>query len=301
MTKYLIYITLSLHCIWCIGQGDPIYTQLHINPYLVNPAVAGSNQQIELRLIYRQQWGNFPGVPRTFSGSVHGNINSKNALGIMFTNDQVGVSERTDIQVSYAFHIPMNIDETTFLSLGAGLKYLQFNIETQRLYLQNRNDPTFANAAENQTAMDLVFGAFLYGEEFYAGIATPNLIRTGINVAGNDEILTRLYRHMYAMGAYRFRFEEVGIEPSILIRYAERQPLQIEGNIRTYMVEDRVMLGIGYRSGWLLSLMIGIKTPNNIHIFYAADFPTAKNGDPVRTFGVSSELAIGIDLSNLGG
>ncbi len=299
--KYLLSCTLVLYAIFCWGQSEPIYTQSNINPFLVNPAVAGSTEDIELRLIYRQQWGNFPGTPRTFTASAHGNINDKNAWGVIFSNNQVGVSKRTDFQLSYAFHIPMNIDETTYLSLGTGLKFLQFNVETERLFLQNRNDPTFVNAGNTQSVMDLVFGAYLYGENFYAGLASPNLIRTGLNLSEEDEILTRFFRNIYFMGAYRFEANEINIEPGILIRYAERIPVQLEANVRTYLVEDRVMFGVGFRSGWLLSLMVGIKTPNNIHIFYAADFPTSATGEAIRNFGVSSEVSVGIDLNNFGG
>jgi len=296
----LITILSCFQIIWLFGQSESIYTQFNANPFILNPGVAGSNDQIEFRLTYRQQWGNFPGSPRTFTGTLHGNIDDKNAAGIIFTSDQLGVSKRNDIQLSYAFHIPLNVDETQKLALGAGAKLLQFEIDPERLYLKDRTDPSFGEMANTLTGVDVVFGAYYYGENFFAGISTPNLVRSGFDEVVNEGF-TESYRHVYIMGAYRIKRESVSYEPALLVKTAERVPAQIEGNVKAFFVEERIMVGLGVRSDWLLSLMVGLKTPNNIHFFYSADFPTAAD-DPnaIRTYGISNEIMVGIDLKNFG-
>jgi hypothetical protein len=48
-----------------LGQQRPQYTQHMINPFLVNPAVSGTEDYTDIRAGYRKQWVGFDGSPRT--------------------------------------------------------------------------------------------------------------------------------------------------------------------------------------------------------------------------------------------
>jgi hypothetical protein len=44
------------------AQQDPQYTQYMYNMNIVNPAYAGSKENISFGLLYRKQWANIEGV-----------------------------------------------------------------------------------------------------------------------------------------------------------------------------------------------------------------------------------------------
>src|SRR5688572_13731462 len=74
------------------AQQRPIQSLYMFDPLLVNPAYAGTHVQLSGTAIYRNQWVNFDGAPKTFTGSVHSGFRkARIGLGVLFTSDQIGV------------------------------------------------------------------------------------------------------------------------------------------------------------------------------------------------------------------
>ena len=69
----------------------------------------------------RQQWLGFEGAPFSTNISYHKLLNDNSAIGGVFSYENTNPSFQTDLQLSYAFHVPLN-SNNTFLSFGIAPK-----------------------------------------------------------------------------------------------------------------------------------------------------------------------------------
>ena len=65
--KALFVVAISLVSAKGFSQQDPQYTQYMYNMNVVNPAYAGSKENLSIGLLYRDQWSGFEGAPKTFT------------------------------------------------------------------------------------------------------------------------------------------------------------------------------------------------------------------------------------------
>src|SRR5689334_16712487 len=69
-----------------LAQQRPIQSLYMFDPLLVNPAYAGTHVQLSGTAIYRNQWVNFDGAPKTFTGTIHSGFRkARVGLGLIFT------------------------------------------------------------------------------------------------------------------------------------------------------------------------------------------------------------------------
>ena len=123
------------------AQINPLGAQYFQNQYLANPAMAGYQSGMRLNLGYRNQWDNIPGTPKNVS--VTGDYGTeKVGVGLNFFKDEAGLLNRSRIQASYAYHLPLN-DDSKKLHFGISL-----GLQTERL-----NNQAIVGSANDQTAI----------------------------------------------------------------------------------------------------------------------------------------------------
>src|SRR5918995_169136 len=118
MKKFFIIIGIV---VWANGyaQQRPIHSLYMFDPLLLNPAYAGTQVQLSGTAIYRNQWVNFPGAPKTFTGSVHSAFRkTRVGLGIIFGNDQIGVHSDNSLYLAYSYRLPLNKYNGSYLTMG---------------------------------------------------------------------------------------------------------------------------------------------------------------------------------------
>ena len=54
------------------AQFRPHYTQYILNNYIVNPALTGIENYIDVKMSMRNQWVGIDGAPKTYYATVHG-------------------------------------------------------------------------------------------------------------------------------------------------------------------------------------------------------------------------------------
>ena len=137
------------------AQINPLGAQYFQNQYLANPAMAGYQSGMRLNLGYRNQWDNIPGTPKNVS--VTGDYGTeKVGVGINFFKDEAGLLNRSRIQGSYAYHLPLN-DDSQKVHFGISL-----GLQTERLNNQaivgSANDQTAVRFNEQESILDGDFG-----------------------------------------------------------------------------------------------------------------------------------------------
>lgn len=304
--RYQYIILFSLHLFLGVTQGyaqqEPLFSQYRLNAFVVNPAIAGSQSHHEIRLGTRMQWQSFPGAPRTYTLSYHGRTDDNSGIGGVLFSDVVGPTVRNGLQIAYAYRMPVGQPGTAgqnTLSLGFSGKIIQYGFHAERVSFQTAGDPAASEAAQGISVADAAFGAYWQNDRFYAGFSVPNLIQTefGAYVPNQSQrsLISQLARHYFFMTGYRISYDNMSIEPSVLVRKTQATPYQIEGTMKLYLKEDHLILGLGYRTEWLATTFVAVQNDNWI-VAYSADFMVPQRRATQVTYGPSHEIMLGLDL-----
>ncbi len=269
----LVGITAVLH-----AQQRPVQSLYMFDPLLVNPAYAGTHVQLSGTAIYRNQWVNFPGAPKTLTGTVHSGFRkTRVGLGLIFGNDQIGVHSDNSAYFVYSYKIPVSKRKD-----GGAIAFgLQggFNNLTSDYFKTNPRDGAEIGVI-NRFNPNFGAGMFYRKATTYVGISVPYMLNNRtidvlnkeadtINAAGKQQ------RYYYLMGGFTKKIgPNVKWMPSTLIRVQENAPLSFDIN-NTIILYDVVGLGLSYRNGDSVVGLFELQINDNFHVGYAYDITTS--------------------------
>jgi type IX secretion system PorP/SprF family membrane protein len=261
------------------GQQLTQYTQYVFNHFSVNPAVAGSNDCLDVRLGVRQQWVGFEGAPRTGWASMHGmlrqkgkpHIRNRHGLGAFVEADNAGNWGYTRFVLAYAYHIQMTQD--AFLAFGAFAGGQQMKFDVGNIAAVNYDDPALFGRASSLIVPEITPGIWWYNKSGWAGLSYHQALGNRMNGVGEE---ARLSRHFMLSGGYRYRMgRRMALIPSTLIKKAGGSPFAIDLNAlaewnRTFA------LGLGLRGGDAITLMMRISFLGWFQLGYSYDVTTSR-------------------------
>jgi len=269
-----IFLTVlgSLILSWSFGQQYPVFSQYYFNELVINPAYAGNHVQLSLTAMYRNQWVNFPGAPKTFSFSGHTSlVKNKVGVGLMVNHDEIGSYKNEHIYASYAYKVHFQ-NATLSMGLQAGINLL--GADYSKLDLQSPGDAAFYNIL-NVVKPNFGAGLFYTRKNFFVGFSVPFILNNKIanSVEGLLGQLTEA-RYYFLRSGVVFpldKMEKVKMNPSILIRTQEGQPLSVDIN-NAFIFYDVFSAGISYRSGDSFISFIDLKINDHFHFGYSYDW-----------------------------
>jgi type IX secretion system PorP/SprF family membrane protein len=267
LTLIIICITVSLAG---FSQQDLMVSQYTFNHTFLNPAATGINGFYNVSVMYRNQWVQFEGAPvsqfLSFDGPV---ISDKMGLGLLVQNETIGVNKQTDVSANYSYIMQMN---KVKLSMGLRGGVTIFDAQYTNHVAWDIDD---AVLQENTTSYlpNFGFGAYLKHDKYYAGVSIPHLLNYNpeSNLSLDFENSNQAVRHYYLMGGYRFHVgDNFVIEPSVLLKHAEKAPSQLDGNL---LLEYRQIftIGGGYRTGDSFILLTKFQISNKFQLGYSFD------------------------------
>lgn len=295
MKRKLILLTLLafLRISYCYSQQESLLSQYMFNGLILNPAYAGSKNYASLTAMFRRQWTGFPGSPVTESASIHGPLkNKKVGLGLMLSNDHIGVTNQTDIYGSYAYHLPIR---NAHLSLGIqfGLSYIKSQLSD--LTVWDANDKVFELNTQTNLLPNFGAGLYYYAERFYLGISVPHLMNYDPDRTLGVEIKDafRQTRHYYVSSGVVFNAgNDLKIKPSVLVKYVAGAPFQFDLNMN-FLLNDILWLGVSYRSKDAVIAMVEYQINKKFRLGYSYDLTLSR----LRNYQSGShEVLIGYDF-----
>jgi len=264
----VVYISVSQ----VYAQKEPQYTQYMYNIGSFNPGYVGTVENPEIIGLYRAQWIEIPGAPRTMRfGTNIPLANGKNGLGFNVVNDQLGPFTQTYLDVAYSFQI--NLSENTRLSFGIDAGGSLLNVDFSKGDFEIANEPLLNTSSLNNFYPTIGAGAFLYAEEWYLGLSVPNFLTNGIY---NDEVNTVVDGKVQFnfIGGYVFDVSEnLKFKPAIMMNYLEGLPLNtnISGN---FLIGDQLTAGVSYRIDNAVSALAGFQISSDMFVGYSYDYTT---------------------------
>jgi len=275
----ILYVMLSFLSIPVVGQQRPIQSLYMFDPLLLNPAYAGTQLQLSATAVYRNQWVNFQGAPKTFTTTAHmGFKQNRVGLGLIAGKDQIGVHDESSLYFAYSYKLPLSrFNKSSFLSFGVqgGFNALRSDY-TLTISREDDKYGVFRSFNPNFGA-----GIFYRNKNTYVGFSVPYFLNSQIlDVQTAFESSARRYRYYYLTGGFSKKLSnKVKITPSALIRLQDKAPMTLDVTFITVLY-DAVGLGISYRLTDSVIGLFELQLNENFHVGYAYDF-TASD---IRTY-----------------
>lgn len=255
------------------AQQRPLQSLYMFDPLLINPAYAGTQVQLSATTIYRNQWVNLDGAPKTFTATIHsGFMDTKMGLGIILGNDQIGIHNDLSFYGVYSYKIKVSRKGT--LSMGIQGGFNNIRSDYTRLNLKSQSDPNLSGVI-TQLKPNIGSGAFYYQKDLYVGFSVPQLINNTVFDREGNGNLSKQLRYYYLQGGFSKNLSHnVKVMPSTLIRFQEEAPISFDANA-TFVFHEVVGLGVSYRLNEGAVGLFELQINENFHVGYAYDFTTS--------------------------
>jgi len=310
------------------AQQKPHYTQYILNQYIINPALTGIENYIDVKVSHRHQWVGLQDAPITSYVSIHGAIGKKDyrtsptsfrvpgenprgtaywedytaaephhGIGLQMINDRTGPLSRFAAYATYAYHIGISARTTLAAGFGAGLTNLSLN--TSKLdFIYVPVDPAVANSGIiNTVKPDFNAGLYLYSADYFVGLSAMQIIPQKIAFSDYAVKTTdgKFVPHLFATAGYRFLLnEDFNIIPSVMVKYINPLPTQIEFNTKL-QYQDVAWIGASYRNSEGFAGMVGVNISNSLNIGYSYDYTTSRLNTVSKG---THEILIGFMIGN---
>lgn len=266
--RYVIAILLCLPSLLLNAQGDAVISQYMFQPFLFNPAAAGSEGGLQAGALYRNQWGGIDGGPQNFMLQVNNSsANQRIGYGGWLSRDSWGPYQQHQVFGAFAYRIPMGKGHFA-MGLQAGMQH--FNTNWSDLSAFREGDVTFTGNPGNNVFIPNFGAGLLYKtERLTAGVSVPHLLSSKVF---SDKYIT-LVNYYTAHFDYRLKFSDnFSLVPATLIKFTKSNA-QVDLNL--YMVFAKSFwVGAGYRSDKSANFSVQYhlaKERNNFRVGYSYD------------------------------
>jgi type IX secretion system PorP/SprF family membrane protein len=270
--KKLLTVLMILSATSLFAQQDALFSQYMFNKLAVNPAYAGSRELLTADVMYRYQWVNIAGAPKTISASMHSPLNNPHlALGFNMYNDRIGPLSYTGAMATFAYRIIFPNGKLSF-GIQAGVK--NNGIVWEDLKSFDVTDPFLTYQVKKKVVPDANFGIYYYSDKFFAGLSSRQLLQNQTvaveDTAGNTQF-TKLLTHFYGMTGVAIPIgDNVVFRPSLLAKFVKNAPPQLDLNA-SFLFANTLWLGASYRTEKAISLITEINIAQNFRIGYSYD------------------------------
>ncbi|MFN6039631.1 MAG: PorP/SprF family type IX secretion system membrane protein [Bacteroidota bacterium] len=275
MKKILFIFSVLLLSISAFSQQLPLYSQYSVIGYLYNPALAGTDENINISLLHRNQWKGIPGAPTTSLFTLDGPVAAKNIgmAGTVF-QDVTDIIQRVGAYASYSYKLKINEDQKVLL--GASLGFVQQRIDLTKAIIKDDNDPMLMYRTNlRSNIVDATFGAIYNWKALEVGVSVPQLLGNKVEfVNTNASSYFYMARHILFSAKYSFdinKEQEMKIYPLILMRYVKGSPVQYDINA-VFDWKKYGWASLTYRSNYAIGVNIGFRVSNTLRAGYAYDY-----------------------------
>lgn len=280
------------------AQQDPHYTQYMYNMNIMNPAYAGSKESLSVGLLYRAQWVEIEGAPKTGTLSIHSPVGKNVGLGLSAITDKIGPVEENNIYADFSYTLNLGGEHRLAFGIKAGATFHKVGLfsDIGNGFVPDPDDPAFSENSSN-TYLNLGSGLFYYNQKFYAAFSVPNMLKTkhlDVTQNGQQYEFGSEVQHYFLTAGYVFDLSEnTKFKPSFMMKSAFNAPtsLDVSANVLFF---NKFELGATYRLEDSFGGMINFAITPSIRVGYAYDHIVS---DLNVTTPASHELMLLFDLN----
>lgn len=289
--KILIFITFGLFCSVSSAQQDPLNSMYVFDKMLVNPAFTGSSEWMVGTIKARKQYTGLEGSPSTQTFNFHTPVLRRTVgLGLKVINDEIAIVKNINAAAIFSYHLNFGGGKLSF-GIEGGIQKREINYS--KLILSQQNDNAFPLQSASATVPDVSWGLYYQKKQFYVGFSHYHLIKNTFNDVAESN--SKLYNQLHFLVGNVFQLSKKwALEVSTLTKYVPPAPIQLDINSIVYF-NDRVGVGIQYRTGDAFVGFLKINILENLRVAYGYDMVTS-NLSPYAVGSHEIILSYGIKL-----
>lgn len=245
---------------------------------MMNPAAAGTRQDIRAGMDYRYQWAGMNGGPRTMSAYADGKLfKEKLGLGAFVFQDKIGVFSATSIALAAAYRIKF---PDLALSFGLNGNYNIQGVDASQLTYQNTQDEAMLNllATPKARVFNIAGGVMLYNDRFRIAISVNNLAASKYKYYASYSPYQKgqftTVPHFCVSLGYNWNANQNFLwENNFMAVLVSGVPILIDYYLRLH-IKHSFFVGAGIRASVALEAQLGWTFQNIGQISYAYDYNT---------------------------
>lgn len=253
------------------AQQDPNYTQYMYNLSVVNPAYAGSKENLSGGLLYRKQWVNIENAPTTGTFFVHSPVGKNVGLGLSAISDKIGPVEENNIYGDFSYTLNLGGESRLAFGLKAGATFHKVALFSQigQSNVPDMDDPAFSSDTSN-TYLNLGTGLFYYTNKFYVSLSVPNILKSKhLDFKGRQ--FGSETSHYFLTGGYVFDLNpNLKFKPFAMVKSAFNAPTSFDVSTN-FLFNNKFEIGATYRLEDSFGAMVNYAITPNLRIGYAYD------------------------------
>ena len=254
------------------AQQDPHYTQYMYNMNVINPAYAGSKENLSFGLLYRKQWVEIEDAPSTFSASGSMPVGKNVGIGLSVINDKIGPVEETNTYADFSYTLNLGGEHKLAFGMKAGATFQKISLFTEigNGHVPDANDPAFSENTSN-TYLNIGAGLFYYTNKYYVAFSVPNMLKS-THLDYNGKKFGSETSHYFLTGGYVFQLSpNTKFKPSAMIKSAFDAPTSVDGSLN-FLFNEKFEVGATYRLEDSFGAMVNFAITPNLRIGYAYDY-----------------------------
>lgn len=257
------------------AQQDPHYTQYMYNMNIMNPAYAGSKESLSVGLLYRAQWVEIEGAPKTGTLAIHSPVGKNVGLGLSAITDKIGPVEENNVYADFSYTLNLGGEHRLAFGIKGGATFHKVGLfsDIGNGFVPDPDDPAFSENSSN-TYLNIGSGLFYYNQKFYAAFSVPNMLKTkhlDVTQNGQEYEFGSEVQHYFLTAGYVFDLSEnTKFKPSFMMKSAFNAPtsLDVSANVLFF---NKFELGATYRLDDSFGGMINFAVTPSIRVGYAYD------------------------------
>jgi type IX secretion system PorP/SprF family membrane protein len=275
MKKLFFTTVVALMAIFDVqAQQDPHYTQYMYNMNVINPAYAGSKENLSFGLLFRKQWVDIEDAPTTFTATGHSPVGKNVGLGLSVISDKIGPVEETNVYGDLSYTLNLGGEHRLAMGMKTGATFHKVGLFDE-VYnnVPDANDPAFAENI-SRTYLNIGAGFFYYTQKYYLAFSMPNMIKSrhlDINRDGETMKFGTEALHYFLTGGYVFNISpNTKFKPFFMLKSAVNVTPSLDLSTN-FLFFEKFELGASYRLGDSFGGMVNYKINDGMRIGYAYD------------------------------
>ena len=282
LNKCLAGLLLLMVSFSTVAQQDKLITHFIYDKMSINPGKTGLGlyNSICATSIYRNQWDKVNGAPNSAVLNVEADLSRffPGGIGLSLYHDAIGFAVQNNLAVNYSY--PITIGNLGTLGIGIGVGIMNYGLKPDWVPPSTTQDPDLPDefAATN---LDLNFGAYLNGKNFYVGLSSTHLTESLLADQDASGIgpSYQTARHYYLMGGKKFKKMFGGtIDAQVLMR---TDLVKFSADFNARYIYDFGNSKIGYggltvRTSDAVAMMFGYTPMSNLTVGYSYDITVNK-------------------------
>lgn len=238
---------------------------------VINPAYAGSKENLSFGLLYRKQWVEIEDAPSTFTLSGHSPVGKNVGLGLSVISDKIGPVEENNIYGDFSYTLNLGGEHKLAFGIKAGLTLHQVGLYSQigDGHVPALDDPAFSEDISN-SYFNIGSGLFYYTNKYYLALSVPNLMKSK-HLDFNGREFGSEVSHYFLTGGYVFDINQnIKFKPFFMLKSAFNAPTSLDLSTN-FLFNEKFEAGLTYRLDDSYGAMINYAITPSLRIGYAYD------------------------------